>query len=558
MARTAERGSRVLGNVRLPERYEVLRRIASGGMASVWCAQDRTLGRRVAIKVLSDPFAHDPVAVRRFQREARTAAHLSSHPHVVTIYDVGEAEGDADAPGRPFIVMECLAGGTVADAVRLRAVSRRQATRWLQQAAAALDHAHGRGVIHRDVKPPNFLLDRDRALYVGDFGIARLGDEETITGSGEMLGTAAYLAPERVRGCAATEASDRYALAVVAYELLVGQRPFAADHFAAQARAHLDLEPPRPSVQNPSLPGAVDAVLARGMAKAPEERWSSCCELATRLERALVVGAPRRRGRRAATPVTAVKPASAVAAGSLAAQVPSAAEPPAAQAAEPPRFLPPYAPPRRHHRVPRRAALLALVAVTAGIAVALASAGHSPTTSHRTAAANAAKAARGRPSGPRHQAAPHPAAISGSTDTTGASLAPSTGAAAGPAALQARGHALLLAGDYPAAIVVLRQAVSSAAPGSLTYAYALFDLGRSLRLGGDPKAAIPVLWRRMQIPNQTGVVRQELDAALRAAGQASPTAAGATAPAPTAPQPPGHAFGRFKDASGKPKGAHGD
>src|SRR5437764_6045787 len=143
----------VLRDVELPERYELVRRIARGGMATVWCARDRTLERKVAIKVLADAYAHDEHAVRRFKREARTAARLSGHRHAVTIYDVGQGPPSDHAPfGRPFIVMEHLPGGTVADAMRVEEVDRARALRWVREAAAALDYAHARGVVHRDVK----------------------------------------------------------------------------------------------------------------------------------------------------------------------------------------------------------------------------------------------------------------------------------------------------------------------------------------------------------------------------------------------------------------------
>jgi serine/threonine protein kinase len=142
-------------DLELPERYELLRRIAIGGMASVWCAEDRVLGRRVAIKLLSEAFAHEELGVRRFKREARVAARLSGHQNIVTIFDVGEAAvtDEPDAPGRAFIVMEYLAGGTVADALRVGAVERDQAINWLRETAAALDYAHGHGVIHRRLRP---------------------------------------------------------------------------------------------------------------------------------------------------------------------------------------------------------------------------------------------------------------------------------------------------------------------------------------------------------------------------------------------------------------------
>ena len=175
-------------------------------MASVWCAEDQVLGRRVAIKVLAARLQHDPGAVARFGREARAAARLSAHPHVVTIYDVGESGG------RAFIVMEHLAGGTVADALEHRSPDRAETLRWIREAAQALDYAHSRGVIHRDIKPANMLLDLGTVLHVADFGIARLATENTITSPGELLGTAAYLSPERALGEPANASADRYAL----------------------------------------------------------------------------------------------------------------------------------------------------------------------------------------------------------------------------------------------------------------------------------------------------------------------------------------------------------
>src|ERR1700758_1223176 len=272
---------------RLPERYRVNRHRASGGMASVWCAEDQVLGRTVAVKVLSERFVEDAVAMRRFKREARAAARVSNHPHVVTIFDVGDLapdKGRAGEPTRPFIVMEYLAGGTVADAVRLGAVRRQEAVRWIREAASALDHAHERGIVHRDIKPANFLLNRSRVLHVADFGIARLVSEDTITAAGELFGTAAYLSPEQALGREATGASDRYALAVAAFELLTGERPFGAQHCAAQARQHIEEPVPYASERDRTLPPATDAVLIRGMAKQPDERFDTAGEFVDALE----------------------------------------------------------------------------------------------------------------------------------------------------------------------------------------------------------------------------------------------------------------------------------
>src|SRR3712207_6061524 len=232
-------------------------------MASVWSAEDHVLGRTVAVKVLASHVAADPSSRRRFEREARTAARVSDHPNVVTIYDVGEHDGV------PFIVMELYPGGSLAD--RLRGPSRipqGQAITGLEQTAAALDYAHGEGIVHRDVKPANLLLDDRGRLGVADFGIARLADDSNLTQAGQVLGTAAYLSPEQAIGESATAASDRYALGVVAFELLAGRRPFGGDNIAAQARQHVEADPP-----GCGLGPEVDDVLHRAMAKDPDARY---------------------------------------------------------------------------------------------------------------------------------------------------------------------------------------------------------------------------------------------------------------------------------------------
>src|SRR4051795_2940136 len=204
-------------------------------MAGVWEAHDELLDRAVAVKVLAQHLSEDDRARARFQREARAAAGLSSHPNVATIYDVGEHDG------RTFMVMELMRGGSVADVLRKDGkIERKRALRWLREAASALDAAHAAGIVHRDIKPANLLLDEHDRLAIGDFGIARLGWEEQVTQPGQVLGPAAYISPEQAMGEAATAASDRYSLAVVAFELLTGEKPFEAEHFAAQARAHVE------------------------------------------------------------------------------------------------------------------------------------------------------------------------------------------------------------------------------------------------------------------------------------------------------------------------------
>src|SRR3954452_2174652 len=268
--------------VRLPERYRVTRRIAGGGMATVYACEDQLLGRLVAVKVLAPALAADVSARARFQREGRAVALASDHPHVVTIYDIGEAGDTA------FITMEYFPGGTLSDRLKDGTpVPAPTVIRWLEEAASALDHAHAAGIVHRDVKPANLLLDAQGRLAVGDFGIARLADDTSMTQAAKVLGTPAYLSPEQALGLPATPASDRYSLAVLAYELLSGRRPFDAEGAAAQMRQHAEQRPPRPSSAAPELPTAVDAVLMRGLAKDATARPATATQFVDDLERAL-------------------------------------------------------------------------------------------------------------------------------------------------------------------------------------------------------------------------------------------------------------------------------
>jgi serine/threonine protein kinase len=252
-------------------------------MGQIYLAEDRELGRKVAIKVLDDRFAGNEQLRERFKREALAAARLSGHPHVVTIFDIGESQG------RPFIVMEYLPGGTLGDRTRQGPIEPGEALSWLGQIAEALDAAHELDVVHRDVKPPNLLFDARGELVVADFGIARVADD-TLTGmtaTGTVLGTAGYLAPEQALGQPATPASDRNALGVIGYELLTGGRPFERQSETAEAAAHIHEPVPPASERHAGLPRAVDGVFDRALAKDPGERYSTGADFVSALGNAL-------------------------------------------------------------------------------------------------------------------------------------------------------------------------------------------------------------------------------------------------------------------------------
>ncbi|MEA2148706.1 MAG: eukaryotic-like serine/threonine-protein kinase [Solirubrobacteraceae bacterium] len=512
--------------IELPERYRVARHIASGGMASVWEVEDLLLGRIVAVKVLGAQFAPDPVARARFQREARTAAQVTAHPNVVTIYDIGEHGDDA------FIVMEHFSGGTVADRLREardrgRPVDRETALRWLREAAAGLDAAHAAGVVHRDVKPANLLLDAQGRLAVADFGIARLADDTHMTQAGQVLGTAAYLSPEQATGQPATPASDRYALAVVAYELLSGTRPFDAAQPAAQLRQHAEERPPRASEAAPQLPAAVDAALLRGLAKDPAGRPPTATELVDELDRAFA---------RAEAPVETTRP--------LPAAPPPVREPPARDpepvaAATPTPAPPPPAAPRRPAPPPPRdaparssrlpvVAALALAAVLVGgvVGLSLSGGGDNGATSRgdrASASRSSTQKAAAKPARkPAAEAASAPAAASPQATTT--TTTPAAASGADPAAANDQGFARITAQDYAGAVAPLRAAVQgfrdAGRTDELAYYYALYNLGVALNRSGNPSEAIPFLQERLRNPNQQGTVKRELASAMAKVGGA--------------------------------------
>ncbi len=464
-------------------------------MAGVWEARDELLGRAVAVKVLASHLSEDERARLRFEREARAAAGLSTHPHVVTIYDVGEHDG------RAFMVMELMRGGTVADRLKAgRAIADETALRWLREAAGALDAAHEAGVVHRDIKPGNLLLDDHDRLAIADFGIARLAMEDQLTATGQVLGTASYISPEQAVGEAATAASDRYALAVVAFELLTGEKPFQAEHFAAQARAHVEDEPPLATERDPSLPRGVDDVLDRGLAKAPGDRWESATAMVAALDRAMSASQP-------------------------------ATEPTRVVAPPPP---PDDGPPRieRGDRVNGAwllagLAALLLIAVFGFLLLSGGDGGRSD--GGRQSEATATPTAERTPEATREatpeatkEATPEATKEATPEPTATATPEPSGGTDLERAAqLQVQGFNARRAGDYEQALTLSQQALDACGDTQQLSpcGYALFEVGAALNALGRPDEAIPYFEQRLEQygDNGAGEVKAELKAAKKAA-----------------------------------------
>jgi serine/threonine protein kinase len=272
-------------------RYRLDELIATGGMGEVWRGHDELLGRTVAVKVMLPQLSRSPGFVERFRGEARHTAALS-HPGIATVYDYGESEPAAGSGATSaYLVMELVEGRSLAEL--LESTGRLPADRTLDlvaQVSAALQAAHALGVVHRDVKPANLLVRPDGTVVVTDFGIARsVGAAAGLTMTGEVMGTAAYLAPEQAEGRPATAATDVYSLGVVAYQCLAGRRPFDGDTPVAIALAHLrESPPPLPA----DIPAAARAVVERAMAKDPADRYPSAAALAEAARAAAATQAP--------------------------------------------------------------------------------------------------------------------------------------------------------------------------------------------------------------------------------------------------------------------------
>jgi eukaryotic-like serine/threonine-protein kinase len=259
-------------------RYKILRKLGAGGMANVYLAEDQELGRRVAIKILNERHANDEQFVERFRREAKNAAGLS-HPNIVSIFDRGEAEGTY------YISMEYLDGRSLKEMITKRGPAPiNVAVDYARQVLAALRVAHRQGLVHRDIKPHNVLVDGEGRIKVTDFGIARAGPSQ-MTEEGSIIGTAQYLSPEQAQGAPVTPASDLYSVGIVLYELLTGTVPFGGETPVELAMKHLSKVPEPPSRIRPEVPRDLDFVVMRALAKAPTERYQSADEMDADLAR---------------------------------------------------------------------------------------------------------------------------------------------------------------------------------------------------------------------------------------------------------------------------------
>ena len=339
--------SDTLINTLFDGRYRIVRKLGTGGMANVYLAEDEVLGRRVAIKILNDRHAGDDQFVERFRREAKNAASLS-HPNIVSIYDRGEAEGTY------YIAMEYLDGRTLKELIVARGPAPvHLAVDYARQILAAIRFAHRHGIVHRDIKPHNVLVDGEGRLKVTDFGIARAGTSQ-MTEAGSIIGTAQYLSPEQARGAPVDQTSDLYSVGVVLYELLTGVVPFSGDTPVEIAMKHLSNVPEPPSSKRAEIPRDLDMVVMRALAKDPSERYHSAEEMDADLRRV-------NRG-------VAISPATEEAATAIISR-----PPPTAVTEVRPRPPVPYAPPAAYYdydEPPRRAVwpwIVALLFVLAAV-----------------------------------------------------------------------------------------------------------------------------------------------------------------------------------------------
>jgi hypothetical protein len=483
-------------------RYVLERPLGHGGMAAVWLAHDVILERPVAVKVLSDTLAGDEQFLARFRREAQVAAGLS-HPNLVQVYDFDA--GDE----RPYLVMEYVSGGDLSERLATDEAPP-EVERLATELLDALRHIHDAGVLHRDVKPHNVLIGEDGRAQLTDFGIAQPRDATSLTQTGNVLGTERYLAPEVMRGEPPSERSDLYSLGVVLAEAAREGVSFGVWELVDDLRA--------------DDPG--DRPVSALAALAELERVAPSAKPAGDATQTYEPG-----------PVPVVEPTPA--------QPPpiAPAGPEAAEAAAAPE-VPEGARGGLFSSPDRRLVIggLAALVIAVAVAVALALGGDEGDPVEGIGARvqqGGGEDAGQQPEGSDSESPP-PA---DTAEEPPADAATDTGASG--AELNDQGYGLIQEGRYDEAIPILQRAVEQLAPiGDLTYAYALFNLGNALRLGGRPEEAIPFLEQRLEFPDQRDVVERELDLARAAAGESTGPGSGE--------EPPGNAFGHEKN--GKAEG----
>jgi eukaryotic-like serine/threonine-protein kinase len=482
----------IQAGVVLADRFRVHHRLGAGGMATVFLAEDCVLGRDVAIKRLHTEGSE--ADVRRFRREARLGASLT-HPNLVTIFDtVSGSDG-------VLIVMEYVRGRPLSDLIAPRGMDPRRLLEILRPVASALDYAHEHGVVHRDVKPANILIAEDGRVKLVDFGTATAGHLTQITAENQVAGTLTYIAPERLLGESAGEpAADVYSLGVLAFEALTGRPPHRAENPRELLEQVLHEPPPDLIEEWPQAPVKLGRVLQEAMDPDPNRRQASAGDLVRGIEAALADRASQ---------MFAVPPTESMTM-------------PTTQERRAP--LPPPSP-RGEAEPTRRGgwllpALACIGALLAGGAWLAYSGGGGE--SGEGTGGNRQAADRKQAGGPEKTSG---AATGATSTTTAPAVAAPSASASNPGAtgaeLNAEGYALIQQGRYVEAIPTLRRAVASFPQETtdLNFAYALFNLGHALRMAGQPEAAIPILERRLQIPDQTETVQTELDAARAAARQ---------------------------------------
>jgi eukaryotic-like serine/threonine-protein kinase len=471
----------------LAERFRVRRRLGRGGTATVFLAEDCVLGRDVAIKRLHAEGSE--ADVRRFRREARLGASLI-HPNLVTVFDTLSGSDGL------LIVTEYVRGRPLSDLISPDGMDARRLLEILRPLASAIDYAHEHGVVHRDVKPANILIGEDRQVKLVDLGTATAGHMTQITAENEVMGTLAYIAPERLSGESVGEpACDIYSLAVVAFEALTGRPPHRADA-PGELLARASQGPPDIAEALPHAPPSLAHVLAQGMDPDPDRRQHTAGAFVRELEAALGDRAVQGRPRTFA-PTEPMTP-------------PVAHEPDSSAEVGPRPF---YFEPRRRRRWLRPAIVAgACLLLAGGVWLALSTGGGNVPNGNGSGQQGAAQ----KQAGGRSTAGSSEGGSTAADETTPpAAATPAVASAAGGAQLNEEGYSLIQEGRYAEAIPVLRRAVASFPDGTtdINYAYALYNLGHALRMNGQAEEAVPVLEQRLQIPDQTQTVRRELEAA---------------------------------------------